>query len=150
MGYVGKDPKKCRTCGEYKPRSEFSKHAKASGGVQSDCKACAVVLQRERHKRQPARTAQIQRNSKLKAAHGITIKDYESMLLVQQGQCAVCGTTDPGGRKGLCGPVFHVDHCHTNGNIRGLLCHSCNVGLGMFKDSVTNLANAIAYLGRSV
>jgi hypothetical protein len=107
------------------------------------------MLQRDRNQRQPEKNARIRRNSKLKAAHGITIKDYDAMLIVQQGKCAICGTTEPGGRMGLCGPVFHVDHCHTNGNIRGLLCHSCNVGLGNFKDSVTNLANAIAYLGRS-
>lgn len=149
MGYVGKDPKKCRTCGEYKPRSDFSRHANAKGGVQSDCKACAVVLQRERSQRQPAKTAQIRRNSKLKFAYGITIKDYNAMLIVQGGKCAICGTTEPGGRIGLCGPVFHVDHCHTNGTIRGLLCNSCNLGLGNFKDSVINLAKAIAYLGRS-
>jgi hypothetical protein len=149
LGYVGKDPKKCTRCGEFKPRSDFSKHAVAKGGVQSTCKPCSSIVARIRNKKNPLRHAEIQRNAKLKAAHGITSSDYQEMLEQQNGKCAICGTTDPGGRMGLCGPVFHVDHCHSSGKIRGLLCHSCNVGLGNFRDSVTALANAIAYLGRS-
>ncbi len=149
MGYVGKDPKKCTHCGEFKPRSDFSKHAVAKGGVQSYCKVCAALLQRMRNKKQPLKHAEINRKAKLKAKYGITSIDYQEMLEKQNGKCAICGTTNPGGRMGLCGPVFHVDHCHSSGKIRGLLCHSCNVGLGNFNDNVTALANAIAYLGRS-
>jgi hypothetical protein len=149
MGYVGKDPKKCTRCGELKQRSDFSKHAVAKGGVQSTCKQCSATLARIRRKKNPLRHAEIQRNAKLKAAHGISSSEYQKMLEKQNGKCAICGTANPGGRMGLCGPVFHVDHCHSSGKIRGLLCHSCNVGIGNFNDNVTALANAIAYLGRS-
>lgn len=53
--------------------------------------------------------------------------------------CAICAITTS--------DVLHVDHCHTTGKIRGLLCHQCNVLLGASKDSITTLQNAIKYLG---
>ena len=42
-----------------------------------------------------------------------------------------------------------VDHCHKTGKIRGLICDSCNVGLGRFKDNIDNLKNAIKYLEKN-
>jgi hypothetical protein len=51
--------------------------------------------------------------------------------------CAICGT------KGV---KLHIDHCHMTNHVRGLLCHNCNTGLGLFKDDVRLLAAAIAYL----
>jgi hypothetical protein len=42
--------------------------------------------------------------------------------------------------------VYHVDHCHKTNKRRGLLCHKCNVGLGMVQDSVEHLEKLIAYL----
>ena len=60
------------------------------------------------------------------------------MLAKQNGQCAICATTDPGcGHKHFC-----VDHDHKTGEVRGLLCMRCNKGLGLFKDDpvITQLA----------
>lgn len=70
--------------------------------------------------------------------YGISIDDYESMLGSQGGKCAIC----------LCIPSgkLHVDHCHSTGFVRGLLCEGCNHGLGKFKDSAESLARAIGYL----
>ena len=65
------------------------------------------------------------------------------MLAAQGGRCAICGTDKPGGKGS-----FHVDHCHVGGEIRGLLCHSCNIGLGQFKDDRERIQAAIAYLER--
>lgn len=81
------------------------------------------------------------RNSNLQRNYGITLEDYDDMLLDQKGVCAICGTDDPKG-KGR----FHVDHCHTTGKVRGLLCHHCNVGLGHFEDNIERLLDAIEYL----
>lgn len=79
--------------------------------------------------------------SKRKYNYGITQDKYEEMLSMQNSSCAICANIDPG-----CHGVFSVDHCHTTGVVRGLLCHSCNVGLGYFRDSKASLQNAIEYL----
>lgn len=73
---------------------------------------------------------------------GVTAEQYEEMYAAQGGKCAICGTTEPGGnRKRFC-----IDHCHSTGSIRGLLCVSCNSGLGYFKDDTDRLTSAVAYL----
>lgn len=71
--------------------------------------------------------------------YGLTIKDYDTMLLLQKGKCAICS----GNNKGR---NFHVDHDHETGKTRGLLCNSCNIGLGMMKDNPEILKNAIKYI----
>ncbi len=53
------------------------------------------------------------------------------MLASQNGKCAICGTTEPAGR-GFC-----VDHCHTTGAVRSILCHHCNAALGHLKEDLT-------------
>lgn len=64
------------------------------------------------------------------------------MLTVQGSSCKICLTTEPGG-KGL---VFHVDHCHDSGKVRGLLCMACNIMLGKAQDNTETLRAAIKYL----
>lgn len=83
------------------------------------------------------------RNSALKYAYGLTVEQYDAMVLTQGGVCAICRADRPGG-KGR----WHVDHCHDSGKIRELLCHSCNTGLGAFRDNLTLLQAAVAYLER--
>lgn len=79
--------------------------------------------------------------------YGLSIIDYEAMIEAQGGRCAICGTDDPGGgvrngrKKGWC-----VDHCHTTGTVRQLLCNACNPGLGFFKHDIALLQKAIHYL----
>ena len=76
-----------------------------------------------------------------KKRYRIRQRDYEAMLALQDGRCLICGNT-----KLEKGRPLAVDHCHKTGEIRGLLCIHCNVGLGMFRDDPDLLANAIAYL----
>jgi hypothetical protein len=59
------------------------------------------------------------------------------MVKAQNGLCAICGAEPD---------ELVVDHCHASGNVRGLLCHSCNLGLGKFFDNTSYLSNAINYL----
>lgn len=89
-----------------------------------------------------SRTAQ--RRVNMKKNYGITLEDYDAKLAEQDGLCAICGTSDPKGKYN----IFHVDHCHSTGAVRGLLCADCNLGLGRFKDSRDFLASAMAYLDR--
>lgn len=81
----------------------------------------------------------------LRYLYGLSVEDYQARLDAQGGVCAVCGTDKPGGKG-----AFHVDHCHTGGHVRGLLCHHCNLGLGNFKDDPERLRRAAAYLEAAV
>lgn len=78
----------------------------------------------------------------LKFRYGITQEEYTDLLLRQKGLCALCGTSSQGKK----GAALCVDHDHETGQIRGLLCHNCNTGLGKFKDSIEFLELAIKYL----
>lgn len=83
--------------------------------------------------------------------HGLTLDQYNDLLLQQKGICQLCNK--PEKMKGRGGDIkpLSIDHCHesqANGiyKIRGLLCHHCNAGLGHFFDDVNVLKSAIAYL----
>lgn len=86
--------------------------------------------------------------SHLKRKYGLSIEDYEGMVEAQQGCCRICG--GHGGDRGWITKreraKLFVDHCHETGKVRGLLCHQCNAGLGMFRDSPNLLTSAISYL----
>lgn len=73
--------------------------------------------------------------------YGISSQTYQEMLLAQGGLCKVC-QSPPDGRWGK----LNVDHCHTTGNVRGLLCLRCNRAAGLLKDSPSIAARVAAYL----
>jgi hypothetical protein len=75
----------------------------------------------------------------LKRRYGISRTDYAAMLARQGGVCAICGKPP---EKTLC-----VDHCHSTGRIRGLLCRQCNFGLGCYAEDQAALVAVLAYLG---
>lgn len=89
------------------------------------------------------------RSGNLKRKYGITQEDYTRLLNDQGGVCAFCKSTDTGiGAGSTEKRAFAVDHCHTTGKVRALLCHRCNPGLGYFRDNPELLRKAIAYLER--
>lgn len=73
--------------------------------------------------------------------YGLSWGQYLWLEAEQEHKCAVCRDPLPGGK------ARHVDHNHTTGVVRGLLCGSCNVGLGQARDQVNVLMAAISYLG---
>jgi hypothetical protein len=77
----------------------------------------------------------------IKYKYGITADEYDAMLTVQGGECALCGRDGNVGGKRLA-----VDHCHDTGTVRGLLCNPCNTMLGNARDNVDLLAAAIQYI----
>jgi hypothetical protein len=79
------------------------------------------------------------RDEKLQTRYGISEDDFTKLKLKQKDQCVICAKSDT---------ELVVDHCHVKGNVRGLLCQRCNLGLGHFKDNITYLAKAIQYLNR--
>lgn len=74
---------------------------------------------------------------------GITEEQYLAMVAAQDGKCAICKRSEPGGRG-----AWHVDHDHVTTKVRALLCHSCNVALGHLKDSPVIIAAALEYIQR--
>ncbi len=80
------------------------------------------------------------RNCKLKKKFGWTIEDYYEQLEKQDGKCAICFDKPTDQRR------LGTDHCHKNGDVRGLLCSNCNTGLGLFRDNPDNLRMALYYL----
>lgn len=76
--------------------------------------------------------------------YGITSEDFDKLYSKQLGRCAICNTHQIDLNKTL-----SVDHCHTTGKVRGLLCMTCNAGLGMFKDNLNYLDNAFYYIKNS-
>ena len=76
--------------------------------------------------------------------YGITQEDFDRMLAEQEAVCALCGGPPTRGHKRLC-----VDHSHETGRVRGLLCHSCNLGIGKLNDDPTLLRKAADYVERA-
>jgi hypothetical protein len=81
------------------------------------------------------------RDGIIRRQYGITLNEYNEMLENQNYKCAICGNEDE-----VEGRRLAIDHCHTSGKVRGLLCGKCNRGLGLFYDNVELLNNAILYL----
>jgi hypothetical protein len=81
------------------------------------------------------------RNVYLKRVFGITLEEYNNLMVKQNNCCAICGEPPVIGEKS-----FPVDHDHETGKVRGLLCRGCNVGIGNLKDSVELLEKAIMYI----
>lgn len=72
--------------------------------------------------------------------YGLTVEQFEALLAEQGDKCKICRRDLQQGRK------THIDHCHESGVVRGVLCHSCNVGLGHFRHSPELLKLAAEYL----
>lgn len=88
----------------------------------------------------------VSRISKLKKTYGLSLETYNFMLNEQNHKCKICNK--PEIQKSNNGTIWSlsVDHCHNTGEIRGLLCSKCNVGLSKFEENIDFFNNAIKYL----
>lgn len=75
--------------------------------------------------------------------YGINREQYDSLLNKQNNKCSICGISFNNENE------IRIDHDHNKNIVRGLLCHHCNCGLGLFKDDINVLTNAINYLNNS-
>ena len=100
----------------------------------ADCAACGPV--RVRPRRNHWRCTEAEKAWQRSQHNGTTRLEREAKSEKQGGLCAICGDAAP-----LC-----WDHCHTTGKDRGMLCRSCNVGLGHFRDDPARLRKAASYL----
>lgn len=81
--------------------------------------------------------------------YGLTVGDVEKMKEEQGNRCAICNThADDIPHDTFKHNPLVIDHCHTTGKVRGLLCPTCNMVLGHAKDNVAILSAAITYLSR--
>lgn len=71
--------------------------------------------------------------------YGLTREEYKELLDRQNNACAICEETFTAEPR--------VDHAHSTGRVRGLLCHGCNVGIGLLRDDITRILRAVTYLG---
>lgn len=128
-------------CNEEKPLAEFHAHKLGRNGVDSNCKECKTIRSRARYADPEVKVRDHRRRKENQ--FGLQPGQYDEMLEAQGGTCAICKRLPEKIR-------LHVDHCHTTGDVRGLLCYSCNTGLGVFRDDPEVLSEAIRYLNRKV
>lgn len=110
--------KKCKCCGLDLDTSLFHKHKGRKLGVTDCCKVCRNNLIVEKR-------------------YNLCEGCLQQMKIDQDNSCAICKNKFE---------LLAVDHCHTTGKNRGLLCNNCNNGLGRFKDNIEYLENSIKYL----
>lgn len=99
--------------------------------------------EKKRHRKFITENPEYMRTSMLKRKYGLTPKDFDRMSKEQGGVCAVCKLV-PGGKG------FYIDHNHETGRVRGLLCFTCNMALGLLKDSAIVARSAAEYLEKTV
>ena len=142
--------RKCSVCKKEKELSQFHKNKRFPLGHAYVCSLCFNNTRLTRWKRNPERRHQNylnniprQKNSDLLRWYGITKQQYDDLLAKQDSLCAICGKHASESHKGL-----HVDHCHETKKVRGLLCNSCNLAIGLLKHNRTVISKAIEYLGQ--
>ena len=113
--------KYCPRCESAKPVERFHRAPKQSGGRASWCAECKLARDKD---------------TRFWRVYGITKERRDALIAEQGGVCAICRTA----------PAVHVDHDHVFGTVRGVVCFSCNVGIGHFRDDVQLMRRAIDYL----
>ncbi|MQB00197.1 MAG: hypothetical protein GEU78_07885 [Actinobacteria bacterium] len=127
--------KYCPKCARTKPNSEFGPNRARKDGFQGHCKYC------RRDKRQ--------HGLRILKRYNITADELNQMLADQDHRCAICGVhaddaPQVGAHRSWIGLV--VDHNHNTGNVRGLLCQHCNLGIGKLRDDPDVVSEALSYL----
>ncbi len=116
--------KHCSACRQIKPLEGFSLAPYQRDGRNSHCKTCISSRQRD---------------ARFLRVYGLTPEALTALIEAQDGLCAIC----------IERPAKHVDHDHVTGEIRGVVCFRCNVGIGHFSDRSDLLQRASAYLERT-
>lgn len=142
----------CSKCKKEKTLFKFSKDGSKQDGLNTWCRMCKrksfnqyynknkrkVKIKCEEYRKNHIKE---RRQLQLMYSYKITLADYNEMFNNQNGCCAICEKHQLELNKKLC-----VDHNHKTGKVRGLLCDSCNRGMGQFYESIKNLKSVIKYL----
>jgi hypothetical protein len=141
---VETNTKKCIACSAKKDISMFYKNSRRSNGLDNRCKKCADAYKAEWIVTSGSDIKASATNSRLLKRYGITSEEYMQLLENQNYSCAICGNTPENGRSNTY--KLSVDHCHTTGTVRGLLCQKCNTGIGLLGDTKEGILKALKYL----
>ena len=133
--------KVCSKCKTAKSLKEFFRDSHKKSGYTSSCKVCRQKAHSGWKKRNKEKCNHTSRINNYKRMYGITIDDWNRMFQEQCGRCAICGKHQSEEPMRL-----HVDHNHTTGKVRKLLCSNCNRMLGCAKEDIRILDAAIKYL----
>ena len=138
--------KRCYRCKKTKLLKEFSPDEAVKDGFSPSCRKCQSVYDKKKYlknKKNPIWRENVRKAShaaKIKHYFNLTIAKYDEMVELQDGVCAICGKIELSGRR------LSVDHDHSTGTIRQLLCRRCNMGIGQFSEDTQLLKQAIKYL----
>lgn len=149
----------CASCGIDKPVGEFRKNTRNKDGLHSWCETCfseknrcyqkkyncsqkGKALRRKWKEDNPVEYERMLLKSHLKRHYKLSLEQYDSMLEEQGGTCAICKSAETTKNR----KYLSVDHDHATGEVRGLLCHKCNVLLGYARDNLLILNAALEYL----
>jgi len=150
----------CSRCKQSKPKDEFyNNRAQGARGKTHYCKTCQSAYSAEYYQKTKAtkRKAYLEDNKEivkhrrrshyLRSTFGITVEQYDEMHETQNGLCLVCGEPETAVDNRNQNKIrrLAVDHCHTTGKVRGLLCQRCNMGIGYFRDNPVLLRAAADY-----
>lgn len=138
--------RECTACGIKKPIADFYKDKRVKSGIGTQCKPCMVDKNRRYFTNLPPEAKEMQRarfqrgeynrSAMYKKTYGLTLEDVRKM---HQNQMGLCGNRGCGIELDVDAPRMAknkavVDHCHTTGKVRGLLCFKCNTSLGLLED----------------
>lgn len=118
-----------------------------------ECRPCRLERSRRWSRENPEKVAAISarwsranpdkvRDGYLRRKYGITLEQEIALREAQDGKCAICQDKPEG-------DWLHVDHDHETGTVRGMLCGNCNMAIGLLRESIATLTNAITYLERA-
>lgn len=136
--------KTCTKCNCSKPLSEFFKESRGKDGLTTQCKSCKKEYLQNWVKDNKDKKAKTNASWYYKSKHNISYEEFLERASSQNNKCALCSVELSFDK--IQDNKAVMDHCHTTGNKRGVLCYSCNLGLGKFKDNIQALQNAVDYL----
>ncbi len=132
--------KVCSGCHKARPIKQFRFHRKKTGVRHVRCNRCHADRQTMKRRKNPESV----RVRNLLQSSGLTMKTYGLLFELQKGLCAICRLPERSRWK----KYLSVDHDHETDQFRGLLCSSCNSGMGFFRDDIRTLESAVLYLKR--
>jgi hypothetical protein len=143
------DKKCCSKCQQVKLISEFHPSKMYKDGYRGQCRKCRADATKDWRGRFPEKIklSSIQvRKANIKYRYNLTQEQYEVMLKAQNGVCAICGESETWENQyGKCN--LSVDHDHTTGKVRGLICNACNNLVGLLENNPDlPITEALVYL----
>ena len=129
--------KKCTSCKNEKLEGDFYKDKSQLDGLTKQCKSCRKLWSKLSHEKNKEQRNFNRKYRLIKDLYGLDYNQYQTMLTEQNHSCTICNIV-------MKKPV--VDHCHSTGKVRSLLCQHCNSMIGFAKENINTLKSAIKYL----